>query len=263
MIDVALALGGGGARGYIHLGVLHALEEEQIPIGAIVGTSIGSIVGALYADCLDSKKVKEIMLASNFWTFADISGNPFQGIVSGTNMKKFLLANLKAETFDQLSIPFCLTTTDLATGDPFLIETGPLIPSLIASCAIPGMVKPIDLHQKVLIDGAIIDPVPVKTAKRYNAKIVIAVNADDQLEEDIPNGPLKVLGKAIRILYRQSTAHSLEGADIIIHPPIERNGIFSMAKKERLYEAGYNATKEQLAKIRMLLQNPAAAGGFK
>ncbi len=251
--QVALALGGGGARGYAHIGVITALEENNIPIDLVTGCSVGSLIGALYADRGDIQETREIMLHAHFWDFADVSNLPSSGIMSGYHLENFLIKNLHSKNFKNLKKKLAITTTDLKTGKPYIIEGGPIPPAVLASSAIPGVVRPIRIYGKTLVDGGVAEPVPVKLAKKYNPKVIIAINIDDTLPQSIPDSSSGVFEKAFGIIYQRSTAYSIEGADIIIHPQIGQIGIFEISAKNKLYRLGYEATMKAMPQIKQKL----------
>ena len=128
---VALVLGSGGARGYAHLGVLEVLHKAGVPIDMVTGASIGSFVGALYADSLNPDRVADIMFRANFWDYADVSNLPsLQGPIQGYHIQKYLLKNLRARQFSQLKIPLVIATTNFITGNLYPLSGGPIAPAV-------------------------------------------------------------------------------------------------------------------------------------
>ena len=174
--DVVVVLGGGGARGYAHIGVLMELQKAHIPIDLVVGTSAGSLMGVLYADQGSPQAMADIAMQAGFWDLADIAAFPAMGgIVKGYHLEKFLMKNLQAKTFSELSVPFVAVTTDLTTGETFPISSGPIPPAILASSAVPSVVKPVNLYGRVLVDGGVADNVPVDIARTYHPKIIAVV----------------------------------------------------------------------------------------
>ncbi len=253
--DVALVLGGGGARGFAHIGVIKVLHDAGIPIDVIAGTSAGSIVGALYADQGDIETVKKEMLDASLWDFVDVSnflGNG--GMMSGHHIERFLLSHMQAQDFNQLKIPLIVTATDLQTGTLYAIESGPVAPAVQASSSIPGLIKPINLYGHVLIDGGMVDPIPVNVVKPFKPKIIIAVNISNPIPKQIPQDSQSISIVAWQIMCNQLTLHSLQGADIVIHPDTDGANVFDIADKAKLVKAGEKAALQALPEIKRLLR---------
>jgi len=175
---IGLALGSGGARGWSHLGVLQRLNELGIPLHCIAGTSIGSIAAAVYAsDSLDTM----LSLATHLdWKrvaqlFLEV-GLPRSGLLSGRNIIRFLKDVIPARTISDLSLPFAAVATDLQSESEIVLNTGNLFDALRASIAIPGILTPLRLHGKDLVDGGLVNPLPVSVCRAMGANFVIAVD---------------------------------------------------------------------------------------
>jgi NTE family protein len=181
---IALVLGGGGSRGIAHVGVLSVLQRENIPIDLIVGTSMGAIVGALFAAGRDPRVIAERM--------ADLQGiNVFGASIFTARgrqrrMADHLAAELAGLTFADLKIPLVVTAIDMVTGSEVVIDQGPLIPALLASSAVPAVFPPVELNGMQLADGGVIDSVATSVAYGYNPQKVIAVDVYPPLSEDDP-----------------------------------------------------------------------------
>lgn len=253
---VVLVLGGGGARGYAHIGALQALQEAKIPIDAITCASAGCIVGALFADNKSAKKTFDDMIGAGFFTFADVANFPsLGGIVKGYHLEKFLLTHMTARTFSALKIRLIVATTDLLTGHTFVISGGPVAPAVLASAALPGIVLPPHLYGRTLVDGGVSDPVPVDLAKALHPKMIIAIDLSHQLSTHVPVAALNIYNRAYEIVWRQLTDHSLVGADLVISPGVGDIGMFDLGDKYQMYLMGYNATKKAIPKIKALLRS--------
>lgn len=253
--NVVLVLGGGGARGYAHIGVLKVLQKAGIPVDMVVTASAGSIVGALYADNLNANKVSQIMLNASFWDFADVSNLPsLKGPVEGYRLQKFLLHNMHARWFKDLKIPLVVATTQLQSGKLFSIASGPIPPAIEASAAVPGVVQPVHLYGRTLIDGGIIDPLPVDIAKRYHPKIIIAVNIANELSKWRPKTAWGIYDRSTLISWLAFSRLEEKDADIVIRPHVGSTGIFDLSKKQEMILAGEKAAKQALPKIKKLLR---------
>lgn len=249
---VALVLGSGGARGYAHLGVLQALEEAHIPVDLIAGSSAGSIISALYADNASAIKTYNIMMRASFWDFADTGSIGSLGVVAGSHLENFLLKNMRARTFNELRKHALIATTDIYTGKPYLVQSGPIAPAVLASSALPGVVKPVKLYGHLLMDGGVTDPVPVDLVKPFHPAIIIAVSLSHTLFNQIPTTTYGVYSTAYNIMWQRLTINSLAGADVVISPDVG-DTIFSLDKKYEMYLAGLTETRKAIPAIRKLL----------
>jgi NTE family protein len=251
---VALVLGGGGARGYAHLGVLQALEEANIPVDVVVGTSAGSIIAALYADNKSFQKTYDIMMPAGFWDFADLGNLSHPGgIIRGYKLENFLLKHMRARTFEQLPTKVIIATTDMDTGATFAIESGPIAPAVLASSAIPGAIKPVNLYGRTLVDGGVLNPVPVDLAARLHPKIIIAVNISPQYQNNKPVSSFGILNSTYKMMAQRITQDSLKGADVVISPDVGSTNAFDIRKKREMYLAGLAAARKEIPEIRKLL----------
>jgi NTE family protein len=253
--NVALVLGGGGARGMAHVGVIKVLAIAGVPVDLVAGTSAGSIVGAIYADQGSATQVVSTFKNIGFWDIADLHNFPSnQGLMQGYRLQKFLLKHMKAKTFAQLKIPFIVNTSNLVTGEKFPIMSGPVAPAVQASAAIPGLFDPVKLYGKILIDGGMTDPVAVDIVKRFHPKIIIAVDVARHLPKELPTTNDGYYERAGIIREMSITKFSTRGADIIIVPDLGDTNVFEINKKKELFAAGEAATKKALPKILQLLK---------
>ncbi len=174
---VALVLGGGGARGAAHLGVISVLEKEGIPIDLIVGTSIGSLVGALYADNPHSADVTQLLLNTKKNQLLNFSLlNLYRGPFSNLGIEDYVSQEVHAKQFDDLKIKFIAVATDLNSGNAVPLYSGPINTAIAASMALPPYFPALNLNGINLIDGGMSDPVPVDIAKQFHPKVIIAVS---------------------------------------------------------------------------------------
>lgn len=258
---VVLVLGCGGARGYAHLGVLQALEEAHIPVDVIVGSSAGSIVAALYADNHSFSQTYDIMMPAGFWDYADIESlSERAGIVKGYRMENFLLEHMHANTFAELHKKIIIATTDIKTGATYSIESGPIAPAVLASAAVPGVVKPVHLYGRELIDGGVSDPVPVDLAKKLHPQLIIAVNLSKASYNQAPTSVISAFELAYEIMWQRLTKDSLKGADVVINPGVGEINMFDISKKREMYLSGLNATRKKIPEIRRLLARQSQQG---
>jgi NTE family protein len=257
---VVLVLGGGGARGIAHIGVIQTLQQAGIPIDMIIGTSAGAIIGALYADQGNIAHAKQVALNTGFAQITDFNNFPSsEGIFKGYKLQKLLLNNMKAKNFDQLKIPLIVMTTDLTTGASVPISSGPVAPAVQASAALPGLFDPVHLYGHVLIDGGIADPIAVNVAQQYHPDVIIAVNVTEQLTGPAPTTAESVSNRAYLITRLQMSNRCLIGANIVISPAVGNASVFDTGKGDALYIAGQQAALKELPAIKALLKEKGIA----
>ncbi|MDI6717564.1 MAG: patatin-like phospholipase family protein [Patescibacteria group bacterium] len=260
---IGLALGGGGAKGLAHIGVIKVLEKNNIPIDFIAGTSIGSLIGGLYAFSKDIKKVEETALFKdklqiiNFLMDPSIHG----GFITGNKIEKFIKERINDTQFSKLKIPFISVATELTTGKGILLKKGSVADAIRASISFPLIFEPMQFGTKVLADGGLSHPVPVDIVKKMGADIVIGVNLGaHSLYRDTDNR----LGLHDAILYTISALRynlgiiSVKDADIIIEPNITDVNVIgwkNFLHGKTAIKKGERATQKAIFKLKELIKN--------
>lgn len=253
-VRLALVLGGGGAKGIAHVGVLAEFEDHAIPIDVIVGCSAGSIVGALYCDCQCSSRVQHLLKPLKAWDILDINlWYCRYGLVKGGSLRKFLKRHLSCTQFEELQIPLYIVATDVIAGELVAFNSGPIIPAVHASAAVPFVFSPVYFHQRWLVDGGVADPIPVKTAKKTGAKIIVAVDLSGLLPKTCPTNLFGVATRSAEIKFLLQSESCLTGADVVIRPELGDMGLFDDRHPQHVYEAGRRAAREAIPKILELL----------
>ncbi len=253
-IRVALVLGGGGTKGMSHVGVLAEFEKAGIPIDVIIGCSAGSIVGALYADYPNAYYVQCLLKPLRKWDILDISlwyGR--YGLVRGGSLRRFLKTHLSCTHFEDLQIPLYVVATDLIAGQLVCINSGPIIPAVHASSAVPLVFSPVYLYQRWLVDGGVADPIPVQVAKKLGAAIIVAVDLSVLLPETCPTNLFGIATRSAEIKFQLQSDSCIEGADVIIRPELGDMGLFDDRNPQHVYEAGCKAAREAIPQILDLL----------
>lgn len=249
---VGLALGGGGARGFAEIGVLRVLEQEKIPVDIVVGTSVGSLIGAIYADSgrvLDAEFIAISITDEDIFdyrVFAFFTG----GFVKGEKLENFLNNHLKNKNIENLKVRYGAVAVDLRTGQPVLFDRGPVARAVHASCAIPGVFVPVEIGGKVFVDGGVTDPIPVDFAKKKGAEVVIAVVISPALPAVAPKNPIEVAFHAVTIMSSAIGVLGVKAADVVIHPDVGNVAYDDFTQKKKLIEAGEKAAREALPAIR-------------
>lgn len=248
-VRVALVLGGGGSRALAQLGVIRELEEAGIRPDLIVGCSAGAIVGAFYADDPALANAESNLLAIKRSDLMRPSLAFRYGYSGGEPLETFLKRHLRASTFSLLEIPLIVVATDLALGETVELFEGDVTSAVTASCAFPGYFKPRILQGRTLVDGGVTDPIPVDIAKKYGAKVVIAIDVGEKLSSGQPSHLFGVLARGAEIIYNKLIERSLYGADVVIKMEFDNVWMFDDAFNNYLYESGRAKAKEMLPEI--------------
>lgn len=249
-VRLALVLGGGGAKGMSHVGVLAEFEKAGIPIDLIVGCSAGSIVGALYADCPNACYIKEVLKPLRTWDILDINiwYGRF-GLVQGGALRRFLRSHLSCRCFEELQIPFCVVATDLIAGEIVCINSGPIIPAVHASAAVPFVFSPVYIYKRWLVDGGVADPVPVRTARKTGAVVVVAVDLSGLLPRTCPTNLFGIATRSAEIKFMLQSESCTDGADIVIRPELGDMGLFDDKNPEHVFQVGCSAARAAIPQI--------------
>jgi NTE family protein len=252
---VGLALSGGAARGFAHLGVVKAFAEHQIPIDFIAGTSAGSIVGAAVACALNVDQIIEIGKKMSWFK---VSGFPYsaKGLLSNAPMGELLRKNLPFQNIEDLPIPFAAVACTLENGAEVVFkDKGDLPTALRASCAIPGVFVPVEYEGKHLIDGGVVALVPAETVREMGAEIVIAVdvNACGATYWSAPTTFLGVIFQSTMLLLRTAGKGQHYRADVVIVPQIAHLRPDEIGKMEEFIRLGEEAALEQIDAIKKLV----------
>lgn len=262
---VGLALGAGGARGLAHIGVLKVLEKENIPIDFISGTSIGSLIAALYALEPNAKKLEKDAISRDIGKLFDYSMIPRCGLIKGDKIEKFLMEKIGRMKFSDLKIPLFVSSYDIENNCEVIFSRGDVAKAVRASISIPGFFIPVKNKNRILVDGAVADPVPTEILKHAGADIIIAVNVNSMKikkpilnEEAMPyyenstkDGLLKNVTKSLDVINSELARSDLAGdkIDLVIDVPLEKMGGFEFAKQKYAIAAGEKEAKKSLKKI--------------
>ena len=258
---IALALGGGFSRGFAHLGVLEVLEQERIPVSAIVGTSIGALLGAAYADGISLRDLCDLGRRVRVRDFLRFHQSE-QGERRKDRIGQFVKEWFRATAVEQLRIPTAIVTTDLDTGAPYVFATGPLEVAIRASCAFPGLVKPVKYDGRLLADGCIAAPVPTAVAASIGGGCVLGVHVGSN--EASPSSPENVV-KVFDPRFRSSHRTSLEPlwsrhADILLEPQVHHIDWNDFSRVDEAYSAGSQAMCRALPSLREWLDRRSQQG---
>lgn len=249
---VGLALGGGGARGFAEVGVIRALEREKVPIDLVVGTSVGSLIGALYADTGKSLDLEWSALAVTNEEIFDYKALAFLsgGFVRGERLEQLLEGKLQHQAIEQMTLPFAAVATELRTGRAAVFDSGPASRAVHASSAVPGVFVPVVIDGKTYVDGGVTDPVPADVARARGAEVVIAVAIPAEVPPKTPENPLEVAYRAVTIMSAEISRLRAREADVVITPDVGDVAYDDFTQKKRLIEAGEAAALAALPAIK-------------
>jgi|GEM_PF-79470 len=252
-VRVAVALGGGAVRGTAHIGVLRALEEAGIQVDLVVGTSAGSLVGALYAGGLSCERM-ESLLGSVGWMDIAEPAWPRGGFLTSRRMRGFFDRFIGPKRVDELAIPFAAVAGDATTGQEVILREGPVADVVRASTAIPGIFRPVELDGRLLVDGVVVNNVPASVARALGADLVIAVDITEyNFAAGAPRSLAEALMRAFDIMARQTINASLEWADVVIRPQVGGLNGFRFKNAPEYVRRGYAAARAAIPEIKARL----------
>jgi NTE family protein len=250
---IGLALGGGFARGYAHLGVLQVLEEQQIPISCISGSSIGSILGAAYASGAPLSCIIEKCREIRFRDFARWRVSRF-GLASNDRLGALVQRFFDSSQFEDLLIPTAIVATDLGSGDPVIFKQGNLSQAIRASCAFPGLFEPVQIGTRCLADGGLVAPVPTRAARELGAEIVVGISVGlHDGERGAPTNIFQVVSRAVSAAQKHQLESWERHADIVLRPSVASLAWNDFEKIDEAIEAGALAARSALPHIRKLI----------
>lgn len=222
-VKIGLALGGGAARGFAHIGVIKVLEAQGIVPDLVVGTSAGSVVGAMYAAGNNGFTLQKMALEMDEATISDWS-LPFfsksSGVLKGEALQNYVNKMVKQSSLEKLKKPFGAVATDLNTGMPILFQRGNTGLAVRASSSVPGVFQPVKINERYYVDGGLVSPVPVRFAREMGADIVIAVNISSIPEGQAATSSLEVLMQTFTIMGQSLNQFELKNADVVIKPDL-------------------------------------------
>lgn len=244
---VALVLGSGGARGYAHIGAIQVLEEHGIRPDFIVGTSAGSIVGALYASGKTPEQIREIALNMKVQDVREITLRK-NGFLDGAKVEHFINHQIGNLPLEKMKIPLFVVATELKQGKKVVFNYGNTGQAVRASSAIPSMFIPAMIQNKEYVDGGLVSPVPVDVARQLGADVVIAVDILAQPQYTETANMWGLFNQNINIMQQQLSHAELRHADIVIQPDLrEKAHIFDVTERDQTRLAGVYATQAKLA----------------
>jgi len=251
---IALALSGGAARSIAHIGVLKVLVEAGIPICGLAGTSGGAMIGALFAAGYPIVDLERDAVGLEWRRLAELRPHPL-GIASKRRLGEFLERRIGDLAFRDLRIPMAVVATNLTSGERQVFDRGPLIPPIEASCAVPEFYRPVELEGQVFVDGGVVDPLPVETARALTGRPVIGVSVLQRRPHDgLPRRAWHLVGQICEAVQYELVRRSAPAADLFVEPEIGSYPYFALENAPGLMAAGAAAMRAQLDRLQSLLQ---------
>jgi NTE family protein len=254
---IGLALSGGGARGYAHVGVIKVLAEHNIPIDLIAGTSIGSVVGGALASGMTADEIERMASGVRWRNMTRPSFSPI-ALLSNAPMGKFIERQFLVTRFEDLKIPFAAVAVDLAKAECVVIkDSGDMITAIRASCAVPAVFSPINHNGQLLVDGGVMAPLPIDAVKEMGADVVIAVDllASGATFNRMPMTALGMLFKSAMTLLRAASGNQRNEADITIIPQIAHIRPDRLGQSQDCQRCGEDAARVAIDEIKRLISD--------
>ncbi len=251
-LKIGLALGGGGAKGFAHIGVIKMLAASGIHVDVVAGTSAGSVVGALYASGMDPFQLQQRAFDLDEAKIRDVrlfSG----GLVQGRKLEDYVNALVDQRPIERLGLPFAAVATELDTGKRVVFVRGNTGQAVRASSSIPGVFEPTRIGAHRYVDGGVVSPIPVDAARQLGADFVIAVDISAQPDGTKPQGMVNIVGQALAIMGRQLATQEAARADVVIRPQVVAIGTADFAQKDQAILEGEKATLAAMPEIRRRL----------
>lgn len=248
---VVLALGGGAARGFAHVGVIKVLESHGIVADAVIGTSAGSVVGALYAAGYSPFDLQKLAMQLDESSISDWSISE-RSVLKGESLQKFINDAVRQQPIEKLRKPFAAVATDLKSGQAIVFRTGNVGMAVRASSSVPGIFKPVSIAGHDYVDGGLVSPIPVREAKVLG-DVVIAVDISSRPQNASVHGVLDVLLQTFTIMGSQLGAAQLKEADIVIRPNIPQVGSADFQSRHLAILEGEKAATAALPAIKARL----------
>ena len=251
---IGLALGGGAARGFAHVGVIQVLEEAGITPVLVTGTSAGSLVAALYASGKNGAQLQKVAESMEESTIADWT-LPFfgRGVLRGEALAKYVNAQVGQKLIEAMPMPLGIVATDLNSGNDMLFQRGDTGTAVRASSSVPAVFTPVKINGHEYVDGGLSSPVPVRAARKMGAELVIAVDISSPPEASSASGTIEVLLQTFSIMGKSINGFELKDADVVVRPVLTGVSSSDLSSRKRSIEAGRQAMLQALPQLRLAI----------
>ena len=252
---IGLALGGGAARGFAHVGVIQVLEEAGIRPALVTGTSAGSLVAALYASGKSGTQLQQVAETMEEATIADWTLQIFtRGALRGEALAKYVNAQVGQKPIEAMVMPLGIVATDLNSGNEVLFQRGDTGTAVRASSAVPAVFQPVKVGTREYVDGGLVSPVPVRAARKMGAELIIAVDISTAPEASAANGTLEILLQTFTIMGKSISSIELKDADVLVRPQLAGVSSADFSARRRSIEAGRQAMLLALPQLRAAIE---------
>jgi len=245
-------MGAGASKGFAHVGVLKVLEMNRIPVHMIVGTSVGSFVGSLYAYGYDAFTLQKLALVLERDDLVDLV-LPDNGFVEGRKLENWVNRAVRNTPLERFRIPFYAVATNIQTGEEIVFGTGDTGLAVRASCSIPGIFKPARIAGQTYVDGGVVNPLAVDVARRYGADVVIAVDISAGVDRSVPQTTMETILKSVNIMYNRISQAQTARADVLIRPLVAGIGSADFSRRHEAILEGERAAQAALPQIQAIL----------
>jgi NTE family protein len=258
MRNVGLVLGGGAVRGLAHLGVLKVFETHRIPIDCVVGTSMGGAIGGLYAAGISAHEIEDLLLSTPKYRLIDL-GIRRRGLIAGNSLNRVILELLQrhgkeALRIEHFPISFKAIAVDLMEGKQVVLDRGDLVTALRATTAFPGVFAPLMHNNQMLVDGGVLNNLPVEEMKKNYGGQVIAVDVAREHEKKPPRNMIEVVYRSYSLMTAERKHSSLRLADLVIRPEVGHVAAFDFTKSRECIQAGEQAAEQIVDRLKIELQ---------
>lgn len=251
---IGLALGGGAARGFAHIGVIQVLEEAGIKVDLVAGTSAGSLVAALYASGMNGKQMAALAEAMDEGAITDWAF-PGRGLIRGEALARFMREKTGNRTIEQMVMPLGIVATDLADGSGVLFRSGDTGTAVRASSAVPALFQPVKIGGREYVDGGLVAPVPVRYARQMGADLVIAVDISSPPDDKPLGDAMRMLLQTFAIMSRSINSYELREADLVLQPRLLGIGSADFTARRRAIQVGREAAQVLLPQLRQRIES--------
>lgn len=245
---VGIALGGGAVLGAVHVGVLKALEEKNVKINAICGTSAGAIVAALYAFGKTPAQIEKIVVEFEWKKLSSLTLSKY-GILSNEKIGEIIKLNIGDKKFKDANIPLGMIATDITTGEKVVLDKGSVADAVVASTCIPGIFIPVEIGGRFLVDGGIVENVPLSCLKNKDVDYLIGVDLVPERSYKKPENVIEVLYNSFNFLVRINKKAQTKEADLTIKPDLTEYNAVDMSQIKELIDLGYEETKKIIKEL--------------
>lgn len=252
-LKIGLVLGGGSARGFAHIGVIQALDKHKIRPDLVVGTSAGSIIGALYASGYSGEQMEIAALKIKDFEVADLSLGSKRGMVVGNALQNLINQHVQNRPIESFPIPFGALATNLATGRPILFRNGNAGFAVRASSSMPGVFIPARQGTDEFVDGGLISPLPVMEAQKMGANFVIAVDVSAAPDNQDLHGMFELLMQSFDIMGQSLIRLQAEKAEVVIRPDVKKFTSTDFSARSELIAVGYQTGLKAMPQIKEML----------